>query len=336
MANFSLLDLFGLGPNRQTPAVDTGTPGLGNFGDEIVVNGQRQTNAPIEPVAATMPDTPLKELIIPKVARTAPTEEDMKEIIPRKGMFGIKGNLRNILGVLGDAFLVQSGNKPVYGPRRAQERASDALYGFTQDQPAAAERLAAAGYPDAAAELYKQYQTNDYKQNMLESLQANRESQIRTRDAASMMKIRDLMTRMANAGQDRETLELMARALGVDPVDVLPDQLDTTFSTSGMTVAQQRDEPRKDARIQQGQRRVDIAQQNADRPRQGRAPRAENRDERYIRLSNEDPNTLSAGERAWLANENSKGKKSRGRLPGNTGRAQPSSKYKGFTVKRID
>lgn len=66
------------------------------------------------------------------------------EIIPRKGMFGVKGTLRDVLGAIGDSFLVQSGNKPIYGPRRQQEKVADALYGYGKSDEAsrqAAERV---------------------------------------------------------------------------------------------------------------------------------------------------------------------------------------------------
>lgn len=47
-----------------------------------------------------------------------------------KGMFGIKGTARDILGTLGDAFLVQAGRDPIYGPRREQEKIMDAMAGY--------------------------------------------------------------------------------------------------------------------------------------------------------------------------------------------------------------
>ena len=55
----------------------------------------------------------------------------------RKGMFGVKGTLRDILGTVGDAFLVQSGNNAVYGPQRDREKMGDALTGFTNSPEAA-------------------------------------------------------------------------------------------------------------------------------------------------------------------------------------------------------
>jgi hypothetical protein len=56
--------------------------------------------------------------------------------IDRSGMFGVRGGLRDLLGVLGDAFLVQGGADPRYQPRRQMEREADALqnyYGGSED-----------------------------------------------------------------------------------------------------------------------------------------------------------------------------------------------------------
>ena len=81
--------------------------------------------------------------------------------ITHKGMFGIKGTARDILGVLGDAFLTQSGNKQIYRPQREQERQADALASFTDNPLEAVQRLNNAGFPEQAQELYKNYVTQD-------------------------------------------------------------------------------------------------------------------------------------------------------------------------------
>ena len=72
-------------------------------------------------------------------------EQDIKqteEASDRRGMFGMRGTLRDVLGVLGDAFLVQSGNNPMYAPTRQRERVSDAMAGSTVDPVGASERVA--------------------------------------------------------------------------------------------------------------------------------------------------------------------------------------------------
>lgn len=63
------------------------------------------------------------------------------------GMFGLKGTFRDVLGVLGDAFLMNSGINPIYSGQRHQEKIGDALAGFDQDPIGAIRRL---GGVDAA------------------------------------------------------------------------------------------------------------------------------------------------------------------------------------------
>lgn len=63
-----------------------------------------------------------------------------EEAAEHKGVFGVKGTLRDVLGVLGDAFLVQGGSDAIYRPQRQQEKLSDAVAGSTVDPVAAQER----------------------------------------------------------------------------------------------------------------------------------------------------------------------------------------------------
>lgn len=75
---------------------------------------------------------------------------------PRKGIFGVKGTLRDILGYVGDAFLMNAGQKAIYGPGRQQERVSDAIGTDFADNPeAAVQRLYEAGFADEAQEFQK-------------------------------------------------------------------------------------------------------------------------------------------------------------------------------------
>lgn len=57
------------------------------------------------------------------------------------GLFGIRGTFRDILGTLGDTFLMQAGQDPLYRNTRMQERRSEALHGFAENPMAAIERL---------------------------------------------------------------------------------------------------------------------------------------------------------------------------------------------------
>lgn len=59
------------------------------------------------------------------------------------------GTLRNLLGTLGDAFLIQSGHEPAYAAQRYRQQIAQASAGFTQNPEAAVDRIAATGAPGA-------------------------------------------------------------------------------------------------------------------------------------------------------------------------------------------
>ena len=85
-----------------------------------------------------------------------------------RGMFGLKGTLRDVLGLAGDAFLLQAGRNPMYMPKRRQERLSDAMAGFTQDPQSAIERIAGVN-PALAQEMNQQYNTQMLSQGRLDN-----------------------------------------------------------------------------------------------------------------------------------------------------------------------
>ena len=119
------------------------TPG---FGDEA-----GGIPADIEVVAE-----PKRKIAVDERDEPGPRKTD--ELIKRSGLFGVKGTLRDVLGTLGDAFLVGSGNKQIYGPQREKEKLQSAMYGFTNDPQAAAERVALVD-PALGRELNQDYQT---------------------------------------------------------------------------------------------------------------------------------------------------------------------------------
>lgn len=169
----------------------------------------------------------------------------------RKGrLFGAKGTLRDVLGTIGDAFLVQSGNKAVYGPRRDQERASDAMSGFTQNPLAAIERLAYEN-PEMAAQVYNDYMSNQAKQAQVQSVSDNRNSLASDRAykqkqdfgnyAARLLAKADTPERQAAA---MRVINTRAQALGIDPEELgisqeMSDDERSVLGAGDMTVNQQ-------------------------------------------------------------------------------------------------
>jgi len=207
----------------------------------------------------------------------------------RKGLFGVKGTLRDVLGTLGDAFLIQSGNKAMYQPKRQMERESDALAGFTSDPLAAIERLAGVNR-EAAQKLYDDYTGNQIKQGTLQSQEAAHKSTIETRNQKNLQDFGNYAARLlaqANTPEKQEyamrILQSRASALGVDLAelgigDVLSDEQRAILGAGDMTVNQQQQIPLR-------QQQIGISQQNADTARMSAgtsAQRAEEQ-ERYNR-----------------------------------------------------
>lgn len=84
--------------------------------------------------------------------------------IVQGGTFRLGGLGGNILGALGDAFLIQSGNAPRYAPRLQQARVSEALENFQTDPERAIGMLMQID-PEAATRLYQSNFENQLKTN---------------------------------------------------------------------------------------------------------------------------------------------------------------------------
>lgn len=200
--------------------------------------------------------------------RIAPSRDEMKEILPREGKFGVKGTLRDILGIVGDGFLVQSGNKAVYQPRREQEQMADAMYGFTDNPLQAIERLNAAGYGKEAAELQEQYSQQDVRRGTLQSQVADRQSRQSDREFDNRDKGLNRIARWTAGGVPYNQLVKAAKGYGIEEEElqglgITPDMTQEQRQQVGsmdMTVNQTRQLPNID-------RGLDIRQQNADSAR---------------------------------------------------------------------
>jgi hypothetical protein len=190
---------------------------------DILVNGTKQGGA--SPLMGLGNKDQLAEAA--DAAKNAPA---------REGMFHTKGTLRDVLGTLGDAFLIQSGNNPIYTPRRQQEKISDAYSGFTgasgadpaevqRNQQAALERLAATpGGAELAQKAYAQMQDNQTRQTVAQGVAAQKG------DALYLNKINKLSTLASNTLAGTKTpeetaaavkrLRGLAGALGVKPEDL--------------------------------------------------------------------------------------------------------------------
>lgn len=303
------------------------TPGIGDdlilrqYEEEISDPREIVVEAPNRRPLAAMPDyeeAPAREHIDPRYVlnddRIAPQREELEEILPRRGMFGVKGTLRDVLGTLGDAFLVQSGNKAVYQPQRQRERAGDAMFGAAQDPYQAAERLAAMGEVEAAQELLQQAQQAEYQNSSIASIEGSRQDQANNRKEDNIARLVNLTARrLQTAGDDPAkvayALELAAQDaarngitmedLGLKSEMTSPER--DVYAGGDMTVNQQEMLPRRDRQLEISQQNADSARISATRPRNPPPrPRADTDQEYYREISQVPENERTAEERAWV------------------------------------
>lgn len=254
----NLLNILGQAAGINMPSVDP-------IDEEISVVGRRGGTPPFVP----MDNGPRPLGNASHIEEAISAGENVPQ---RKGLFGVKGTLRDVLGTLGDAFLIQSGNKAMYQPKRQMERESDALGGFTQDPMAAIERLANVN-PEAARELYDEYTGNQIKQGTLQSQEAARKSTIETRNQKNLQDFGNYAARLMSQADTPEkqqyAMQILARraeALGIDLAELgigdtlTPDQR-AILGSGDMTVNQQQQIPLR-------QQQLGISQQNADTARQ--------------------------------------------------------------------
>jgi len=206
-----------------------------------------------------------------------------REGMQHKGMFGLKGTLRDVLGLLGDSLLVGSGKGSVYDKARQRELEGDAVAGFTRDPGAAAERATGVN-TQLAKELQTLAVNEQLKRAQLQSAEAARQSLIDQRRAETLEKAGKTVAKIfaSPVAKTRPDLAIaqareIARQTGIPLEDLgikenmTPEEMDL-YSYRGIDVSQTRNLPMKE-------RQLDISQQNADanttranRPPAGRAP----------------------------------------------------------------
>lgn len=307
-----------LDPNlgRRPPAAPVQEPPqLPDPSADISVTGSR---TPVEQAPPPEPPPPPADIGDPnKITPRMLTQRQLDQratpgnLPQHTGLYGAKGTLRDVLGLIGDAFLVQSGNKAVYAPRRQQEKISDAMVDYAQ-HPLDAIASTMAVDPETGFTLLKNFQDQGYRDQLV----GVRKDANTIRSDANTFKQRDRMGTLfaqrmgAATPENYETvikpqLERI-KATGDLPDDfVIPDKFDPeltrAYQVGDMTTARQ-------ISARQGDRRLDIAERNAQtarisatRPRQAPVSH-ETSDERFTRVAN-DPGSASPGEREWYLQE---------------------------------
>lgn len=166
----------------------------------------------------------------------------------RSGLFGIKGTLRDVLGAVGDHYLINKGAKPIYAPKREQELLSDALAGFTQNPQAAIERAAGVN-PEAAYKLFETVGEQRAKGATQQGLSDDRTYKRRQDFGNYAARLLSGAKTPEQQAYVMEVLGRRARESGIDLADILGQEgpLDeaqrTAFATGDMTVNQQQQLP---------------------------------------------------------------------------------------------
>lgn len=241
--------------------------------------------------------------------RIAPSRDELKEILPREGKFGVKGTLRDVLGIVGDAFLVQSGNKAVYQPRREQEQMSDAMYGFTDNPLQAIERLNAAGYGEQAAKLQEQYSQQDIRRGTLQSQTADRQSRQADREFDNRDKGLNRIARWTAGGVPYDQLVKAAKGYGIDEEELngmgitpnMTQEQREQIGSMDMTVQQTVNRPYVERGMKVREKNADTARISATRPRNPPPrPRSDTDLEYFQSIKDVPANERSVEENAWL------------------------------------
>lgn len=295
-------------------------PGMGMEGGSMVANAMEDENEPIvvrpfDPTAMPSQEDPPEEYSLDNSKDILLRDEALKrgaEVSDRKGMFGMKGTLRDVLGLVGDAFLVQGGGKALYRPTREQEKFSDAMAGSSRDATGAYERSMGIN-PEAANEFYNKY---------LESQAREQNNQLKAKEFGRDM-TNDVIDRTGSA---RDQIARWLQAAGTDEqrAYVLSELAPKYLQGMGLTMEQlqlsNQLTPEQAAVVAGGdmrvaqQRQLPIAQQRADattmnaessriranRPPAGRAPRAETDREAAIRIGNKPEGERTEGERVFM------------------------------------
>lgn len=183
-----------------------------------------------------------------------------------KGMFGVKGTLRDLLGMVGDAFLAQSGGKPVYAPVRQQEKLSDSMAGFVQDPVKAISAMSQVD-PEAAFKLYQEWQANNYKNDMVDLRKNANTVDSNTADDKRYDQYSKLFSQYMGAATPdtyeriKPLLETFKQRGGLGEDFEIPDAFDPslsrTYQYGGMPSTNQVTTTQRD-------RQLNISQQNAD------------------------------------------------------------------------
>ena len=270
----------------------------------------------------------------PNVLEEPPIGVSGKEPIVNKGLFGVKGTLRDVLGILGDALT----GRPTYSTIRRQEKFGDILAGkyqdnleesFAQNPLLAIQRLAEEGYGKEAADLLQQVQANEIANRRAAATEGREERMARQSDVTVEKTIQEILGKTYAAIKDPKVLEQF-NEWARKRLDQLPENSILRGMTLPRTIQEAETfgiQPYQQQRLQDFDVGLGIQQQNANANSRRAAvalPRAESRSEIIERIGNKPPEKRTPGEQAAFEAA-TRGPSGRGRRTGGGGSASGGS-----------
>lgn len=283
----------------------------------------------------------------------APVEDEIVakglDPIQHKGLFGVKGTLRDVLGLIGDSYLMANGRNPYYAPIRRGEIASAEMAGRYQDNAEenfinnpllAIQRLAESGYGEQAQALYQDYTKNKMAENAAALGEARlnrqelRDAQLAKQGDTTAQKnfIEGVLSKLYAGVGDEASLAMANRwaesklaGLGLEGYR-LPKNLKEA-SRFGI-------QPYQQERLEDFDRGLSIQQQNADVNAATSRPRSDTPLEEYRRLSGIPENRRTPEQKAFMDKYTSTGRRSGRRTGGSSSEGLPPrpGTYKGQTA----
>jgi len=230
--------------SQNQPVIEGISNNRADYGGPSSASFQAQPNAAPPPtMSGTAPDlstilTPPGQIpgagapVAPQMemsaAPTAPVEEPVDN--RPSGMFGMKGTIRDIIGSIGDALLVQGGRNPVYAPQKREEKLGVAMQGFDQDPEGAIARMRQLGFGKEAAEAREALMKQKAEQQKLSFLQRKEDREDREATNEEYEAGLDLGGRLGAAMNEdnypamRELYKKFYVSRGMEPPVNLPDE----------------------------------------------------------------------------------------------------------------
>lgn len=293
----------------------------------------------IDPMMANQQATPEEEIVAKGL-----------DPIEHKGLFGVKGTLRDVLGLLGDSYLMVNGRNPYYAPIRREELLGSEMAGryqnneeenFINNPQLVAQRLAESGFGKEASGVYQDFTKNEADKAEQLNAQAQlarqnaRDDQLAKQGDVLAQKnfIEGVLSKTYSGISDEATLKRFNQwalpkleALGLAGYE-LPQNLNDA-KRFGI-------QPYQQERLRDFDQGLGIQQQNADTNQATSRPRSDTPVELFERYSSIPADKRTPEQQAFITKYTSTGKRS-GRRTGGGGGSEGlpprPGEYKGQTA----